>query len=134
MTTLTAPESDLAELDLGNMDLWQDGPPHELFARMRAMPGLHWSPLDAFPEESGFWSVVRFADIATVGRDHATYSSSRSIVFVDKLSWDGTPDPVDLAAGSAAPRPPEGARAAGVHSQTRNRAHRADARDHQYRL
>jgi cytochrome P450 len=98
MTTLTAPDSDLAELDLGNIDLWQDGPPHELFAQMRAMPGLHWSPLDAFAEESGFWSVVRFADIATVGRDHATYSSNRSIIFVDKLSWDGTPDPVDLAA------------------------------------
>ena len=98
MTTLTAPEPDLAELDLGNMDLWQDGPPHELFARMRAMPGLHWSPLAAFAKESGFWSVVRFADIATVGRDHETYSSNRSIVFVDKLSWDGTPDPVDLAA------------------------------------
>lgn len=97
MTTLTAPASDLAEHDLGNLDLWQDGPPHELFARMRAMDGLHWSALDAFPEESGFWSVVRFRDIAAVGRDHATFSSRRSIVVVDKLSWDGTPDPLDLA-------------------------------------
>jgi len=98
MTTLLAPESDLSEFDLGNMDLWQHGPPHQLFARMRAMDGLHWSPLDAFPEERGFWSVARFEDIAAVGRDHATYSSKRSVVFVDKLSWDGTPDPVDLAA------------------------------------
>jgi cytochrome P450 len=97
MTTLTAPESKLAEHDLGNLDLWQDGPPHELFAQMRAMDGLHWSALDAFPQESGFWSVVRFADIATVGRDHATFSSKRSIVVVDKLSWDEeTPDPMDL--------------------------------------
>jgi cytochrome P450 len=97
MATLTASPSDLTEVDLGNLDLWQDGPPHELFARMRAMDGLHWSPLDAFPEERGFWSVVRAEDVATVGRDHATYSSKRSIVVVDKLSWDeDTPDPMDL--------------------------------------
>jgi cytochrome P450 len=97
MTTLIAAESQLAQQDLGNLDLWQDGPPHELFAQMRAMDGLHWSALDAFPQESGFWSVVRAADIATVGRDHATFSSKRSIVVVDKLSWDDeTPDPMDL--------------------------------------
>jgi cytochrome P450 len=97
MTTLTAPEPSLTELDLGNLDLWQDGPPHELFAQMRAMDGLHWSPLEAFPKETGFWSVVRAQDIATVGRDHKTFSSKRSIVVVDKLSWDEqTPDPMDL--------------------------------------
>ena len=99
MTTLLAPEPNLSELDLGNLELWQDGPPHEAFARLRAMSGLHWSPLDAFEHERGFWSVVRFEDIATVGRDHQTYSSDRSIVLVDKLSWDAdTPDPMDLAA------------------------------------
>ena len=98
MTTLLAPESDLAEVDLGNLELWREGPPHQLFTRLRELDGLHWSPLDAFPEERGFWSIVRFEDIATVGRDHATYSSKRSIVVVDKLSWDGeTPDPLDLA-------------------------------------
>jgi hypothetical protein len=36
-TTLTVPELDYAELDLGNLELWQDGPPHELFAQVRAM-------------------------------------------------------------------------------------------------
>ena len=97
MTAVAAHDIDLTNIDLGNLDLWRDGPPHELFARMRAIDGLHWSPLDAFPEESGFWSVVRAEDIATVGRDHATFSSKRSIVVVDKLAWDpATPDPMDL--------------------------------------
>jgi cytochrome P450 len=97
MTTVAAHDIDLTNIDLGNLDLWQDGPPHELFAQMRAMDGLHWSPLDAFPQETGFWSVVRAEDIATVGRDHATFSSKRSIVVVDKLAWDpATPDPMDL--------------------------------------
>ena len=34
MSTI-APEQDLAEVDVTNLDLWQDGPPHELFRRLR---------------------------------------------------------------------------------------------------
>ena len=92
-TTTTA----VPDLDLGNLDFWKDGPPHELFAELRRQP-LHFSPLSDFEHEAGFWSVVRFDDIATVGRDFKTFSSQRSIVLVDKLSWDPkVPDPIDLA-------------------------------------
>jgi cytochrome P450 len=84
-------------LDLGNLDLWRDGPPHDVFAQLRREP-LHFSPLGDFEHERGFWSVVRFEDIAAVGRDHGTFSSERSILLVDKLSWDPeVPDPIDLA-------------------------------------
>ena len=55
------------------------------------------------------------SDIANVGRDHETFSSARSILLVDKLSWDPeVPDPMDVAAnmmittGPAPPRPDEG--------------------------
>ena len=72
MNTMLAPESNPAQLDLGDLELWRDGPPHEVFTRLRAMPGLHWSPLDAFPGERGFWSVARYEDVATVGRDDDT--------------------------------------------------------------
>lgn len=86
-----------ANLDLADLGLWKDGPPHELFAELRGRP-LHFSPLSDFEHEAGFWSVVRFDDIAEVGRDHATFSSDRSILLVDKLSWDSeVPDPMDLA-------------------------------------
>ena len=93
-TTTTAVPADL---DLGNLDLWKDGPPHGLFAELRRQP-LHFSPLSDFEHEAGFWSVVRFDDIATVGRDFKMFSSKRSIVLVDKLSWNpDVPDPIDLA-------------------------------------
>ena len=95
MTTTTR-EPGLAGVDLGDLDLWKDGPPHELFAELRRRP-LHFSPLEAFEHEAGFWSVVRFEDIAAVGRDHETFSSRRSILFLDKLSWDPeVPDPFDV--------------------------------------
>jgi cytochrome P450 len=91
-------EADLADLDLSDLDLWADGPPHELFRRLRDEEPLHWSKLGDFPDEGGFWSVVRFDDIASVGRDHETYSSARSIILVDKLAAEpGAPDPMDIA-------------------------------------
>ncbi|MGB2851097.1 MAG: cytochrome P450 [Solirubrobacterales bacterium] len=97
MSTI-APPKDLAEYDVSNLDLWRDGPPHELFTRLREQEGLHWSPMDDFPNESGFWSIVRYDDIRTVGRDHETFSSNRSILIVDHLAAPGEPDPIDLSA------------------------------------
>jgi cytochrome P450 len=93
-----APTTELADLDLSDLDLWAEGPPHELFHRLRHEDGLHWSDLGDFPDEGGFWSVVRFDDIATVGRDHEAFSSARSIILVDKLAAEpGAPDPIDLS-------------------------------------
>ncbi len=97
MSTI-APTQDLAELDVSNLDLWRDGPPHEVFSRLREEDPLHWSELGDFPSESGFWSVVRYADIRAVGRDHETFSSDRSIILVDHLAPPGEPDPIDLSA------------------------------------
>jgi cytochrome P450 len=56
--------------------LWQDGPPHELFRRMRAECPVHWtSRISEYPDEAGFWSVTKAEDVHTVTRDWQTYSS-----------------------------------------------------------
>jgi cytochrome P450 len=95
---VSAPTADLADLDVSNLDLWADGPPHEVFETLRKEEPLHWSELGDFDHEAGFWSVVRFEDIATVGRDHETFSSKRSIILIDKLFADpDVPDPMDIA-------------------------------------
>jgi cytochrome P450 len=84
MTVASAP--DLASIDLSDLALWADGPPHEVFARLRREQPVHWSPLDGFPFERGFWSVTRYADIAAVGRDWETFSSERGgILAVDRF-------------------------------------------------
>lgn len=84
------------DIDVSDLQLWKDGPPHDLFERLRNDGRLHWSDLGDFEHETGFWSVVRYEDIAAVGRDHETFSSARSILLVDKLAWDGSPDPMDM--------------------------------------
>jgi cytochrome P450 len=94
----TASGIDLDALDVSDLDLWREGPPHELFATLRREAPLHFSELGDFEWESGFWSVVRYEDIAAVGRDHETFSSARSIILVDRLETDpDKPDPMDLA-------------------------------------
>jgi cytochrome P450 len=67
---------DLETLQVGERELWLDGPPHETFKRLRAECPVHWtSHLSEYPEEAGFWSVTRADDIHTVSRDWKTYSS-----------------------------------------------------------
>jgi cytochrome P450 len=68
-------EQDLDRIDLGDLGLWEEGPPHDLFARLRREAPLHWSPLADYPEEAGFWSVTRAADLRRVSLDWETFSS-----------------------------------------------------------
>ncbi len=57
-------------------ELWQDGPPHELFRRLRSECPVHWSPrFELFPEEAGYWSVTTADGVFEVSRDWKTYSS-----------------------------------------------------------
>lgn len=77
--------ADLEGLDISDLDLWEEGPPFGLFARLRREAPVHWSPLAAYPDEAGFWSVTRWEDIHRISRDHATFSSERGgILLLDE--------------------------------------------------
>ena len=55
---------------------WPDGPPHDLFKRMRGECPVHWtSHVPEFPESAGFWSITKADDVHAVSRDWETYSS-----------------------------------------------------------
>ena len=73
---MAAVGSDLEGVLVGDSEQWQDGPPHELFKRMRGECPVHWSrAITQFPEEAGFWSVTTADDIHAVSRDWSTFSS-----------------------------------------------------------
>src|SRR5581483_193911 len=89
---MTSIGSDIEQALVLEREHWEDGPPHELFARMRAECPVHWtSHVTEYPHERGFWSVTTADDIHTVSRDWRTYSSERagitalSIVFPIEL-------------------------------------------------
>jgi cytochrome P450 len=68
--------ADLDEVLVTERELWLEGPPYEVFKRLRSECPVHWtSHLSEFPQEKGYWSVTRAEDIHAVSRDFKTYSS-----------------------------------------------------------
>ena len=87
--SITAADVDLAQVDLMNEDLFEDGPPHELFARMRAE-----APVMACTTAEGgdFWSVTKAADISAISKNTEVFSSEKKGVFIR----EGMPMPLDV--------------------------------------
>jgi cytochrome P450 len=73
---MAAVGSDLENVLVGEREHWQEGPPHELFKRLRGECPVHWTDrITEFPDEAGYWSVTTAEDVHTVSRDFRTYSS-----------------------------------------------------------
>jgi cytochrome P450 len=73
---LAADPIPLEEVLVTERALWQAGPPHDLFRRLRAECPVHWTArMTEYPTEAGFWSVTRADDVHEVSRDWQTYSS-----------------------------------------------------------
>jgi cytochrome P450 len=77
--TINFADIELSKVDLTDLSYFEDGPPYSLFARMRSEASPHWNALTG--DEPGFWSFTKAADIATISRDAATFSSARGGVF-----------------------------------------------------
>ncbi len=73
---MTSTRSDLNDVLVSDPGLWHDGPPHELFRRLRAECPVHWTAsIPDYPGHAGYWSVTRPDDVHAVSRDWRTYSS-----------------------------------------------------------
>jgi cholest-4-en-3-one 26-monooxygenase len=67
---------DIRQVGLAESELWDEGPPYDLFKEMRAQCPVHRSErIEQYPSEVGFWSVTTAEDVHTVSRDFETYSS-----------------------------------------------------------
>jgi cholest-4-en-3-one 26-monooxygenase len=72
------PSGPLDEIVVIDDDLWADGPPDQLFTRLRSQCPVHWSKdMPMFPGEEGYWSVTTAAGVREVSLDWRTYSSER---------------------------------------------------------
>ena len=78
MAAATVAEVDLDAVDVMDPHWFADGPPHELFARMRAEAPVRWNETGA----GGFWSLTRHDDVTAVSRDTETFSSHRAGIFL----------------------------------------------------
>jgi cholest-4-en-3-one 26-monooxygenase len=92
-TQIAAGQGDIEDALVLEREHWIDGPPLELFKRMRGQCPVHWtSEVTELPQAKGFWSVTRADDVHAVSRDWETYSSEvGGVVAIDEVF------PIDLA-------------------------------------
>jgi cytochrome P450 len=73
-------QTPLEEVLVTEREVWEDGPPHELFKEMRSRCPVHWtSKITEYPEEDGYWSITRADDVREVSLDWETYSSATGV-------------------------------------------------------
>jgi cytochrome P450 len=76
MSSTSQDPQSLEQLRVGDREQFLEGPPHELFRRLRSECPVHWSDgITEYPDEDGFWSVTRAEDVHEVSRDWQTFSS-----------------------------------------------------------
>jgi cytochrome P450 len=76
VSTVSRDQTPLDEVRVGDLENFQEGPPLELFRRMRAECPVHWTDgITEYPDEDGFWSVTTAEDVHEVSRDWQTFSS-----------------------------------------------------------
>src|SRR6516164_4046569 len=80
-------EIDLERVLVGERELWREGPPYQLFERLRRECPVHWTErITQLPKHEGFWSVTTAEDVHTVSRDWETYSSERGGVSMESAA------------------------------------------------
>jgi cytochrome P450 len=83
-------------VDVSDPDLYAGGIPQEVFASIRATPGVSWNEM---ADGTGFWTVTRHRDLVEVSRDAATYSSAVGhiqIYDIDADALDARASMIDL--------------------------------------
>ena len=92
-TEIAAGKGDIEDALVLEREHWVEGPPLELFKRMRSECPVHWtSEVTELPQAKGFWSVTTADDVHAVSRDWQTYSSELGgVVVIDEVF------PIELA-------------------------------------
>ena len=72
---------DLSTIDLYDADVYAERVPHDWFAELRRSAPVYRQELD---DGRVFWNVTRHADLVTINRDPATYSSWRATALTTK--------------------------------------------------
>jgi len=86
-TEIAAGKGEIEDALVLEREHWVEGPPLELFKRMRGECPVHWtSEVTELPQAKGFWSVTRADDVHAVSRDWQTYSSELGgVVVIDEV-------------------------------------------------
>jgi cytochrome P450 len=77
--------ADLREVDLSDPAWFAQGPPHALFARMRAEAPVHRN-ISRTPGIPDFWNITRAADIEFISKSSGLFSSHNHGIMMEENS------------------------------------------------
>ena len=72
----------ITTIDLYDPDGYVAGPPHEAFEQLRHSDPVHWQDM---PDGTGYWAVLRYADVVEVSRDPVRYSAQVGGVVLEDM-------------------------------------------------
>ncbi len=70
-------------VDLYDPDGYVEGPPHAVLERLRRDDPVHWQDM---PDGTGYWAVLRHADVVRVARSPKLFSAATGGVVLEDLS------------------------------------------------
>jgi len=70
------------QVDIYSPDTYVAGPPHEVFAELRRTDPVHWQEMT---DGTGYWAVLRHADLVHVAREPELFSASLGGVVLEDL-------------------------------------------------
>lgn len=88
-------------VDLADPDTFVSGVPHDAIADLRRTDPVHWQPMAG---QSGFWAVLRHADVVQVARNPEIFSSAAAGVVVEDLGSDALARMRNMLLGMDPPR------------------------------
>jgi cholest-4-en-3-one 26-monooxygenase len=77
---------EISEIDLNDLDVFEDGVPYEWFRRLREEAPVRWQDESDGP---GYWVVTKYEDIRHVSRNPLIFSSARGGTNIFDLPPDG---------------------------------------------
>ena len=87
--------------DIYSPDIYVDGPPHEVFARLRRERPVCWQEV---PGQDGYWAVLRHADVVDVARQPEVFSAHEGGVMLEDLEEASLEAMRDMLLGMDPPR------------------------------
>ncbi|MDH3213398.1 MAG: cytochrome P450 [Myxococcales bacterium] len=79
----------LGDIDLTDLDVFEQRVPHDWFRLLRKESPVHWHEETDGP---GFWAITKYADLKWISKNPGLFSSERQ----GTMRWDPTPESLPL--------------------------------------
>lgn len=73
----------LKDVDLNNLDFYEQGLPHKMFEVLRKESPVYWQEEE---DGQGYWAVTKYDDVVAVSKNTKLFSSQKGAVYLEEMS------------------------------------------------